>query len=80
MVVPLVQCLERDAKFARKNGRVCPKKCESDSDCKSDKKCVCDGLCGKTCQDMCKYLGQTPINLCCTILIILKLGCFTIDF
>lgn len=47
---PEAKCFDRNAAKARKAGRKCPPKCAMQKDCQRKKKCVCDGLCGKTCQ------------------------------
>ena len=37
-------------------GRPCPAQCTSHNQCVGGKKCLCDGLCGKTCANPSKTL------------------------
>ena len=58
------ECGPRDDFAVSSRGRVCPRKCDSDTDCVNDRKlCLCDGICGLSCirpEKECPELPDPP--------------------
>lgn len=58
------ECGPRDDFAASNKGRVCQRKCDSDTDCVNERKlCLCDGVCGLSCirpEKECPELPDPP--------------------